>query len=144
VPKKFRGLTGTEKFMTQLRTDKKEDTDMLRVMSTEKRQEEKEKTRKFLQKQVAKIREEDLSSEENGMEVEEDTEYKSKKLSKEDKQKLEKEEEMKKSIAKRMLIKIQKKFNKRGLINDTDRKIGSKLPVHLNTGKRGIGKTDRR
>jgi len=43
-----------------------------------------------------------------------------------------------------MKNKIQKKWNRSARVNDADRQIGSKLPRHLNSGKRGIGKTDRR
>ncbi|XP_059475500.1 nucleolar GTP-binding protein 1 [Neocloeon triangulifer] len=39
---------------------------------------------------------------------------------------------------------IRKKVGKKGLKGEADRFIGTKMPKHLFTGKRGIGKTDRR
>ena len=39
---------------------------------------------------------------------------------------------------------IAKKVGKKGLKGEGDRFIGNKMPKHLFTGKRGIGKTDRR
>jgi nucleolar GTP-binding protein len=39
---------------------------------------------------------------------------------------------------------IRKKVGKMGLKGEADRFIGTKMPKHLFTGKRGIGKTDRR
>lgn len=39
---------------------------------------------------------------------------------------------------------ITKKVKKRGLKGEADRFIGTKMPKHLFSGKRGIGKTQRR
>lgn len=39
---------------------------------------------------------------------------------------------------------ISKKVKKYGLKGEADRFIGNKMPKHLFSGKRGIGKTDRR
>lgn len=39
---------------------------------------------------------------------------------------------------------ISKKVGKYGLKGEADRFIGTKKPKHLFSGKRGIGKTDRR
>ncbi|XP_072755456.1 nucleolar GTP-binding protein 1-like [Anoplolepis gracilipes] len=39
---------------------------------------------------------------------------------------------------------LKKKIAKKGLKGEADRFIGNKMPKHLFTGKRGIGKTDRR
>lgn len=39
---------------------------------------------------------------------------------------------------------ISKKVKKMGLKGEADRFIGTKMPRHLFSGKRGVGKTDRR
>ena len=39
---------------------------------------------------------------------------------------------------------ISKKVGKQGLKGEGDRFIGTKMPKHLFSGKRGVGKTDRR
>jgi len=39
---------------------------------------------------------------------------------------------------------IRKKVGKKGLKGEADRFIGTKMPKHLFSGKRGVGKTDRR
>lgn len=39
---------------------------------------------------------------------------------------------------------LRKKIAKKGLKGQADRFIGTKMPKHLFSGKRGIGKTDRR
>lgn len=144
LPRKVRDLTLTEKFMTDLRTDLKDNTDKLRKMSVTARNLEKDRTKKNIIKQ-ARLREEDIeSSSDEGMDVDDGKFLKKKRLSKEEKEKLEKEEKYKEEQIQRMKDKIQKKFNRKGIINETDRRIGSKLPKHLNTGKRGIGTADHR
>lgn len=146
IPRKVRDLTFTEKFMADLRTDKAEGTEKMKLLSQKKRKEEKDKTKRTLIRQ-AKLREEDIPSSDDeddiGMDVETDK-PKKKKISAEEKLRREKEERLRQEVAQRMMDKIQKKFNRKAMINETDKRIGSKLPVHLNTGKRGIGKTDRR
>jgi nucleolar GTP-binding protein len=146
IPRKVRDLTITEKFMADLRTDKKEGTEKMKFLSNKQRQLEKEKTKRTLVKQ-AKLREENIPSsdeeEDYGMDIE-GAPRKSKKLSPEEKLRREKEEKYRQLVGERMKAKIQKKFNRQTRIDESDRRIGSKLPVHLNTGKRGIGKTDRR
>ena len=154
LPRKVRGLTLTEKFMSNLRTDKHEDLDKLKLLSNKMRKEEKDKTKRTIVRQ-AKIREEDIPSSDeednldsNMMDIELNEDNvkakKSGKLSKEEKERRAKEEKYRLEVAKRMKAKIQKKFNRQAMIDETDKRIGSKKPVHLNTGKRGIGKTDRR
>jgi nucleolar GTP-binding protein len=147
LPKKVRELTLTEKFMTDLRTDKAEGVEKLKLLSNKLRKDEKDKTKRTLIKN-AKLRDEDITDsdeEDNMMDIdEEDNKFKGKKLSKEEKLKKQKEEQLRQEIAQRMKDKIQKKFNRKGIINEADKRIGTKMPVHLNTGKRGIGKTDRR
>lgn len=39
---------------------------------------------------------------------------------------------------------LKKKIAKKGLKGEADRFIGNKMPKHLFSGKRGVGKTDRR
>lgn len=39
---------------------------------------------------------------------------------------------------------LKKKIAKKGLKGEADRFIGTKMPKHLFSGKRGVGKTDRR
>ena len=151
LPRKVRDLTLTEKFMSNLRTDKHEDINNMKLLSNKLRKDEKDKTKRTLVRQ-AKLREEDIPSSDEeedadnmDLELNEDNrKRKDGKLSKEEKERRAKEEKYRQEIAKRMKLKIQKRFNKRVMIDETDKRIGSKLPVHLNTGKRGIGKTDRR
>ncbi|XP_072390132.1 nucleolar GTP-binding protein 1 [Diabrotica undecimpunctata] len=51
---------------------------------------------------------------------------------------------MKKKLAKIAHRAIAKKVKKMGLKGEADRFIGNKMPKHLFSGKRGVGKTDRR
>lgn len=51
---------------------------------------------------------------------------------------------MKKKLAKIAHRAISKKVKKMGLKGEADRFIGTKMPRHLFSGKRGIGKTDHR
>ena len=46
--------------------------------------------------------------------------------------------------AQKLADKAQRKANKRAKIGEADRQIITKMPKHLFSGKRGIGKTDRR
>ena len=46
--------------------------------------------------------------------------------------------------AQKMADKAQRRMNKRAKIGEADRTIITKMPKHLFSGKRGIGKTDRR
>ena len=49
-----------------------------------------------------------------------------------------------KSKAKKLMKTGQRKRNQFGKAGEADRYIGTKMPQHLFSGKRGIGKTDRR
>lgn len=51
---------------------------------------------------------------------------------------------MKKKLKKVAHKAIAKKVGKAGLKGEADRFIGTKKPQHLFSGKRGMGKTDRR
>lgn len=52
--------------------------------------------------------------------------------------------QMKRKLAKIAHRAISKKVRKYGLKGEADRFIGTKMPKHLFSGKRGVGKTDRR
>ncbi|KAK7789081.1 hypothetical protein R5R35_008697, partial [Gryllus longicercus] len=52
--------------------------------------------------------------------------------------------QMKEKLAKIAHKAIKKKVVKKGLKGEADRFIGNKMPKHLFSGKRGMGKTDRR
>jgi hypothetical protein len=64
-------------------------------------------------------------------------------MSPEDKLK-EKSEKQKQVVVERMKRKIQKKWSNQSRVNDADRQVGCAMPRHLNSGKRGIGKNERR
>ena len=44
----------------------------------------------------------------------------------------------------RLKQKIQKEWKNTGISGESDRRVDVKLPKHLFSGKRGMGKTDRR
>lgn len=52
--------------------------------------------------------------------------------------------QMKKKLHKIAHRAIANKVKKMGLKGEADRFIGTKMPKHLFSGKRGVGKTDRR
>jgi len=133
LPRKVRDLTQTERFMEKIRTDKQEGLKELKALSGQRRRDRKEKVRSLLQKNKKEL-EDELSEDEDMMDVEEAN---AKALKKKD-------EEHKKAVVERMKRKIQKKWSRVSRVDAADRQIPSKLPKHLNTGKRGIGKTDRR
>jgi nucleolar GTP-binding protein len=152
LPRKVRDLTASEKFMEQIRTDKQEGLTELKTLSQKMRRETKERLKRNLINE-AKGMEEEEDEEENDdmMDVEmEDVDLvkhkKKKRLEdKSEEAKLkEKIERQKQLVVERMKRKIQKKWNNESRVNEADRQIGSALPKHLNTGKRGIGKTQRR
>jgi len=133
LPRKVRDLTQTEKFMDQIRTDKQEGLKELRALSGARRRDRKDKLKQYLQKNKKEL-EDEAASDEDMMDVDEvNTKAQKKKL-----------EEHKKAVVERMKRKIQKKWNRVSRVNDADRQIPSRLPKHLNSGKRSNGKTDRR
>ena len=155
LPRKVRDLTETEKFMAELRVDKKEGTDSMKMLSNKRRRDEKNSTKKVMWRQKKERDEDNFSDdyveddeENNAMEINDDMDttrrIKKKKMTKTEKIRLEKEEVHKAEITRRMKEKISKKHWKKAKVNETDRKGFTMRPVHLNTGKRGIGKTDRR
>lgn len=56
--------------------------------------------------------------------------------------KIEKDDQFK--VYERLKNKIQKKSRHLGLLGESDRKIPSEMPKHLYSGKRKLGKLDRR
>jgi len=154
LPRKVRDLTATERFMDNLRTDKQEGSKELRLLSQKKRRGEKERVRRNLLNEttIAEEDEDDMDDAENAlMDIDDGTQvakkFKKAKLTPEQLAELARKEKIethKQVVVQRMKNKIQKKWNRSARVNDADRQIGSKLPKHLNTGKRGIGKTDRR
>jgi nucleolar GTP-binding protein len=133
LPRKVRDLTQTERLMDKIRTDKQEGLKELRALSGQRRRDRKDKLKVYLQKNKKDL-EEEAASDDDMMDVDEVNKKALKK----------KDEEHKKAVVERMKRKIQKKWRRVSRVNDADRQIPSKLPKHLNTGKRGIGKTDRR
>lgn len=133
LPRRIRDLTQTERFMDKIRTDKQEGSRNLREMSMNRRKDRKDKVRKMLLNQ-SKVEEEDE------MEVDDEETNRMKELMTRKK----KDEAHKQQVVERLKRKIQKKWSRESRVNEADRQVGCKLPRHLNSGKRGIGKTDRR
>jgi nucleolar GTP-binding protein len=148
VPRKARDLSMTEKFMTTVRTDLAEGTENMKLLSTKQRKEEKDKTKRYLLAHAKKIKEEyssvDEDSDENAMDVDEEKPRRRTKLTPEEKKKREDEEKYRVETGRRMKAKINKKHYRTAKIDESDRRVHNMLPRHLNSGKRGIGKTDRR
>ena len=151
LPRRVRDLTESEKFMQDVRSEKKDIFTNMKQLSALSTKDRREKLREKLKKDSKKIEgeEEDYSDEESDdvkMDIEEDgnnrrVNKKSKRMENEQKKKI---EAQKQNTVQRMKNKIQKNWNRHARVNDADRQIPSKLPIHLNTGKRGKGKTDRR
>jgi len=55
-----------------------------------------------------------------------------------------KEDAHKHLVMERLKRKVQGKWRRTARVDASDRMIGNTLPKHLNSGKRGKGKTDRR
>ena len=154
LPRRVRDLTATEKFMDTIRTDKQEGNKELRLLSHKKRQETKEKLKRSLLNDAKMEEDEDEDGmgleEDDMMDIDEDKpvkKFKKARLSPEDLKELKKKkkiEKQKQLTVERMKRKIQKSWNRESRVNEADRQVGTKLPKHLNSGKRGIGKTDRR
>jgi len=153
LPRRVRDLTESEKFMQEVRSEKKDIFTNMKQLSAKTTKDRREKLREKLKKESKKdeSEEEEYSHEENvdeRMDIEEDgnnnrrvNKGTSKRIENEQKKKI---EEQKQHTVQRMKNKIQKNWNRHARVNDADRQIPSKLPIHLNTGKRGKGKTDRR
>lgn len=152
LPRKVRDLTVTERFMNDLRTDKQETVQELKLLSRKQNRDRKDKLKKSLLAESKFEEDEDVdlmnedALDENDMDVDDDVrEAKRKRLEgiqeKKQKEKLAKHQ---KAQLIRMQTKITKKMNRGARVNEADRQIPSKLPRHLNSGKRSNGKTDRR
>lgn len=159
LPRRVRGLTESEKFMQDVRSEKKEMYDNLKDLTKKETSDRREKLRNTLKKEAKKADESgeeydsdsEMDVEDNGMDIEEDINKQNKrrrnKMTQEEQFKAkqrEKIETQRKVTIQRMKNKIQKSWNRQARVNDADRQIHSKLPKHLNSGKRGIGKTERR
>jgi len=154
LPRKVRDLTATEKFMEKIRTDKTEGSQSMKLLSQKKRRSEKERLKKSLLNDAKQENSEDEDND-DGMDLEEvgmndnshSKKIKKRKLTPEEIEAAHKKERIEKHkqvVVERMKRKIQKKWSRSAVVNEADRHIGSKLPKHLNTGKRSNGKTDRR
>jgi len=158
LPRRVRDLTETKRMMVDIRKDKAEVVENMKFLGTQKKRDrdEKKKTMKSMEmirkeEEIKKQHEEDQEEEyddEDMMDIDEgDTDRMSNiqkaKLRKMEKMKL-KNEEHNKEITERMKRKIQKKWSQKARVNEADRSIPCKLPKHLNSGTRGIGKNDRR
>ena len=154
LPRRVRGLTESEKFMQEIRSEKKEIYNNLSTLSKDQTNDRREKLRNKLKREARKHDSDDEfesgSEGENQMDIEGDDkkQHKKKKQLTEEEQfknkQREANERQKTVTIQRMKNKLQKNWNRQARVNDADRQIGSKLPKHLNSGKRGIGKTDRR
>jgi len=140
LPKKVRGLTETEELMQKIRWDKGElGTQFLSQKS--KRQDlinKRKQSTNSLKNSMVKSEKDELT--EYGMDLD-DEDYANKVKILEGKKK---DDAQKKLVVERISRKIQKKLSRVCKIDHSDRRINSKLPKHLNSGHRGIGKTDYR
>lgn len=149
LPRKVRDLTASEKFMEQIRTDKQEGLAELKSLSQKKRRETKDRLKKNLINETKAMDEEDEDDDMMDIEMEEEGVVKPKKKKRmednsEEAKLKERLERQKQQVVERMKRKIQKKWNSDCRVNEADRQIGNPLPRHLNSGHRGIGKTQRR
>ena len=137
--------------MQEIRSEKKEIYENMNLLAVKSTRDRKDKLRSKLIKESKKDDSEDdeEEGEDEAMDVEEDYKPTKKRKFESEEQKLEAKrreelENARKVTVQRMKNKIQKTWNRQARVNDADRQIPSKLPKHLNSGKRGIGKTDRR
>ena len=150
LPRKVRDLTATERFMEKIRTDKQEGLGELKMLSQKKRRETKERLKKHLLDESMNISRVQEDDDDDDMDVEGEThvkKFKKAKLTPEAIEELKKREKLdmqKQNTVNRMKRKIQKNWNRDMRVDAADRQVGSMMPKHLNSGKRGIGKTDRR
>jgi nucleolar GTP-binding protein len=156
LPRRVRDLTETERMMVEIRQDKKDVIENLKFLGTTKKRERDEKRKSIEIYRKEKKKTESESEEDCGldnmMDIDDDGNTNNDNgLSKLQKAKLRKLEKMKikteqhnNEIQERLKRKIQKNWSSKARINEADRSIPSKLPKHLNSGVRGMGKTDRR
>jgi len=150
LPRRVRDLTESEKFMQDVRSEKKDIFTNMKNLSAKGTKDRREKLRDQLKKNAKTENEEeefDDDEESDKMDIEDEGNNISSKRARrakkttemEHKKKIEKQQTQ---TMQRMKNKLQKSWNRHARVNDADRSIAGKLPIHLNTGKRGNGKTD--
>jgi nucleolar GTP-binding protein len=148
LPRKVRDLTESEKFMQDVRSEKKDIFTKMKNMSANGTKDRREKLRETLKKEAKKDdEEEEFDGDSEQMDIEEEGNNINNTKPRKSKKKTENEhkriiEKEKTQVIQRMKNKLQKSWNRHARVNDADRSIAGKLPIHLNTGKRGKGKTD--
>ena len=141
LPKKVRGLTETEELMQKIRWDKGELGTKFLSQRTKRAEFIKKRKNSTSQKNSMIKTENDEDMDMSEMMGLDDEAYNNKIKQLENKKK---DESQKKIVTERIKRKLQKKLSRQAKVNDADRRIGTKLPKHLNSGHRGIGKTDYR
>ena len=141
LPKKVRGLTETEELMQKIRWDKGELGTKFLSQRTKRAEFIKKRKMSTSQKNSMIKTENDEDMDMDEMMGLDDEAYNAKLKLLEGKKK---DDMQKKVVTERIKQKIQKKLSRKGKVNEADRRIGTKLPKHLNSGHRGIGKTDYR
>jgi nucleolar GTP-binding protein len=159
LPRRVRDLTETEKMMVDIRQDKKEVIGTMKLLGTQKKREreDKKKTMELIRKEEENKKRQDFEDEErkfeefdeeNEMDIDEGDPEKMSMVQKSRLRKVEKmnkkNEDHNKVVTERIKRKIQKKWSIKCVVNEADRSVPCKMPKHLNTGVRGIGKNDRR
>ena len=141
LPKKVRGLTETEELMQKIRWDKGDLGSQFLTQKTKREEYVKKRKNSMSVKnsmiQSQKYDEEDLDEE---MHIDDEEYARKVKILEERK----KDDAQKKLVVERLKRKIQKKLSREAKVDTADRRIQAKLPRHLNSGHRGIGKTDYR
>jgi len=138
LPKKARGETETEELMKKIRWDKGDLAD--KFLTQKKKRGELINKRKASSSRNQSMISAKMEEDEDVIRMDdEDYEAKIKDL-----EMKKKDEKQKKLVVERMKRKISKKLNQSAQINEADKRIPTKMPRHLNSGHRGIGKTDRR
>jgi len=139
LPKKVRGLTETEEMMQKIRWDKGELSEKFLTQKSI-REEHIKKRKNSMSVKNSMIQQDGLEDEDVDMNID-DEEYANKVKILENKKK---DEAQKKLVVERLKRKIQKKLSREAKVDTADRRIQARLPKHLNSGHRGIGKTDYR
>jgi len=141
LPKMVRGLTETEEMMQKIRWDKGElGTKFLTQKSKREEFLKKRKQSTSLKNSMMKSEKDDSMAVDEEMDLDDEEYIRKVKILEIQK----KDEEQKRLVVERMQRKIQRKLNRDCKIDHTDRRIQSKMPKHLYSGHRGIGKTDYR
>jgi nucleolar GTP-binding protein len=139
LPKKVRGLTETEELMQKIRWDK---GDLGAKFLTQKTKRNDKIIRRKSTSQKNSMIQSQKDDEDVDVEMNlDDPDYANKVKILENRKK---DEAQKKIMVQRIKNKIQKKLSREARVDTADRRVGTKLPRHLNSGHRGIGKTDYR